>query len=239
LRRRILLLPLLLIPLAALAGIVYRLATPAVATVDRFTRLREYLADPAAHPDWQIAAGTRCPNAPFILPTDGYLGFGYGDSWRPGQRHQGFDIFGPTGLGQTPVIAAYDGYLTRRPEWVSTVIIRVPDDPLRPGRQIWIYYTHMADAAGTSFVSADFPPGTHERLVTAGTLLGYQGNYSGEPGNPTGMHLHFSIVKDDGNGEFRNELDIRNTLDPSPYLGLAGSTQADWSQPVTCGAATD
>ena len=41
------------------------------------------------------------------------------------------------------------------------------------------------------------------------------------PGNPTGVHLHFSIVLDDGNGSFRNELEIANTLDPSPYLGIA------------------
>ena len=52
-------------------------------------------------------------------------------------------------------------------------------------------------------------------------MLGYQGNYSGDPNNPTGIHLHFSIVRDDGSGSFQNELDIRNTFDPSPYLGLA------------------
>jgi hypothetical protein len=51
-------------------------------------------------------------------------------------------------------------------------------------------------------------------------LLGYQGNYSADPNNPTGIHLHFSIVRDDGNGNFRNELEIRNTLDPTPYIGI-------------------
>jgi hypothetical protein len=56
--------------------------------------------------------------------------------------------------------------------------------------------------------------------VEQGTLLGYQGNYSGDPNNPTGVHLHFSIVKDDGNGTFLNELEIKNTLDPSPYFGM-------------------
>ena len=40
--------------------------------------------------------------------------------------------------------------------------------------------------------------------VAQGTLLGYQGNYSGDPNNPTGVHLHFSIVKDDGKGGFLN-----------------------------------
>src|SRR4030043_31796 len=47
----------------------------------------------------------------------------------------------------------------------ATVIVRVPRDPLQPGRQIWVYYTHMADAAGASFISQEFPPGTFERAV--------------------------------------------------------------------------
>lgn len=56
--------------------------------------------------------------------------------------------------------------------------------------------------------------------IDSGTFLGYQGDYSGDPNNPTGIHLHFSIVDDDGSGRFKNELDIDNTIDPSPYLGL-------------------
>ena len=216
----------------------YYFARPFAITASHVTRLQEYLRDPAQHADWQIRAGERCGSAPFILPTSGYLGFGYGDSWRLGQRHQGLDIFGPTALGQTEVVAAYDGYLTRLADWKSTVIIRVPSDPLQPPRQIWNYYTHMADALGNSFISPDFPPGTHEQLVTAGTVLGRQGNYSGNPGEPVGMHLHFSVVKDDGQGHFLNELRIGNTLDPSPYLGLRGAVGDDWSQPITCRAAT-
>lgn len=47
------------------------------------------------------------------------------------------------------------------------------------------------------------------------------------------MHLHFSIVKDDGNGRFLNELRIENTLDPSPYLRLLGGAGDDWTEPVT------
>jgi murein DD-endopeptidase MepM/ murein hydrolase activator NlpD len=159
------------------------------------------------------------------MPTDGFIGFLWGDSFRPGHTHQGLDIFGGEGLNVTPIIAAYPGYLTRLPDWKSTVIIRIPEDPLRPGRQIWAYYTHMADAAGP-----EFPPGTNEVFVEAGTLLGYQGNFSGDPNNPVGIHLHFSIVLDDGQGKFRNELEIENTLDPSPYLGLpvnAGLNQGE------------
>ena len=187
---------------------------------ERVVRLRAYRSNPSAHADWQILSGLRCGEAPFLLPTDGYVGFVWGDSFRPGHAHQGLDIFGPAGLGENPVVAVYDGYLTRLPDWRSAVIIRIPNDPLFPGRQIWTYYTHMADAQGGSFIEAAFPPGTSERFVRAGTLLGYQGNYSADPDNPTGLHLHFSIVRDDGDGRFRNELAIANTLDPSPYLGI-------------------
>lgn len=220
---------------AGLAGgsLLYYLA-PTLRTYRREGRLLAYLRDPAAHPDWQIQAGTRCGEAPFLLPTSGYLGYGYGDSWKPGHRHQGIDIFGPAGLNQTPVLAVHPGYLTRLPDWKSTVILRVPQDPLQPDRQIWVYYTHLADPEGEAYITADFPPGTVEKYVAAGTLLGYQGNFSGTPGRPVGVHLHFSIVRDDGQGHFKNELKMANTLDPSPYLGLAVNANADRSQPITC-----
>lgn len=78
----------------------------------------------------------------------------------------------------------------------------------------------MADPNGNSFVSDQFPAGTNQVYVEAGTLLGYQGNYSGNPANPVGVHLHISIVEDDGFGNFKNELEINNTYDPSPYFGL-------------------
>lgn len=187
----------------------------------RSVRVLEWIRRPSAHPEWASRAGTRChPDAPFLFPTDGFIGYFYEDSFRLGHRHQGIDVFGGAAPGITPVLAAYDGYLTRLPEWKSSLILRVPDDPLHPGRQIWLYYTHMADQNGVSLIAPEFPPGVSERYVHAGDFLGYQGNYSGNPANPVGVHLHFSIVLDDGEGHFRNELDIRNTLDPSPYFGL-------------------
>lgn len=188
--------------------------------ITRTRNVLSWLRNPTAHSDWKIQAGQRCGEAPFLMPTSGFIGFLWDDSFRIGHRHQGIDIFGGSGLNTTPVLAAYDGYLTRQPDWKSTVIIRIPDDPLHPGRQIWTYYTHMADPQGASFISDRFPPGTYEEYVEAGTLLGYQGNYSGDPGNPVGVHLHFSIVKDDGGGKYLNELQIENTLDPSLYLGM-------------------
>jgi hypothetical protein len=167
-----------------------------------------------------MRVGDRCGDAPFIFPTTGIPGFLWGDSFRLGHRHQGIDIFAGTGVNVTPVVAAYPGFLTRLPEWKSTVIVRVPRDPLEPARQIWVYYTHMADAAGNSFISDEFPAGTSEKSIDVGTYLGRQGDYSGDPNNPVGVHLHISIVRDEA-GKFMNELEIENTYDPSPYFGLA------------------
>ena len=225
--------------LGILAGLGYYLYRtvyfPRRRTFWRSAQLSQWLDRPSAHPDWAIRAGSRCGSAPFVMPTDGYIGYLWGDSFQTGKLHQGLDIFGGTQPGRTPVVAAYPGYLTRLPSWKSAVIVRVPEDPLQPGRQIWLYYTHMADPNGSSFISADFPPGTSEEFVEAGTLLGYQGNYTGDPASPTGVHLHFSIDMDDGRGGFRNELDIRNTLDPSPYLGLPVNAATNGEVIPVCG----
>jgi murein DD-endopeptidase MepM/ murein hydrolase activator NlpD len=241
--RRILLilLPLLLLGIllaAWLAPQVYRyLRTRSY----RFGKLGEWFQDPDRHADWTIQAGTRCGSpasgaAPFLLPTSGYVGFLWDDSFRFGQRHQGIDIFGGTEVGVTPVVAAYTGYITRRPDWKSTVAIRIPSDPLQPGRQIWLYYTHMATQDGNSLIDEAFPPDSSEIFVEAGTLLGHQGNFSGDPYNPTGVHLHFSIVLDNGAGFLRNELKIGNTLDPSPYLGLQVNANRAGKQVPVCTA---
>lgn len=201
----------------------------------RTARVLEYLRDPAAHADWVTRAKTHCPGAPFAFPTDGYVGYFWGDSFKPLQRHQGIDIFGNRPLGQTPVYSASDGFLTRLADWKSAVIVRVPEDPLMPGREIWLYYAHMADTQGNSFIDKEFPPGTMEKPVTMGQFLGFQGNYSGDPANPTGVHLHFSVVQDNGGGSWKNELDIANTLDPSPYLGMPLNAQTAKYGPTVCG----
>jgi peptidoglycan LD-endopeptidase LytH len=203
-------------------------------TSARSVSVGAFLRDPHSQRKLMIKAGSRCNNAPFLFPTDGMAGYIWDDSFRPGHRHQGVDIFAGTDVGITPVIAAYPGYLTRKPDWKSSLIVRVPSDPLQPGRQIWVYYTHMADPNGNSFISADFPAGTSEVFVEAGTVLGYQGNYSGDPNNPVGVHLHISVVKDDGFGNFKNELDINNTYDPSPYLGLQLNANENTDQIPAC-----
>lgn len=205
-----------------------------VHSITRDKRVIEWIRNPEKHLDWAVRAGEICGEAPFAMPTDGYIGYLWDDSFRPGHRHQGIDIFGGGEPGDTPVYAAADGYLTRLPEWKSSLIMRIPEDPLQPERQIWLYYTHLAGPSGESLIAVDFPPGTEEQFVQAGTLLGTQGNFSGTPGAPVGVHLHFSIVLDDGEGRFRNELDIQNTLDPSPYLGLNLNAHTNTSEIPLC-----
>lgn len=215
---RLLLVGIVLVGVAGTGYLAYRHFFSRNST--RWLQYRDYLNHPEEYADLVMEAGQRCGDAPFAFPTTGLV-FGMWDqSYRPGHRHSGLDIFAGTEPGVTPVFAAYDGYLTRQTDWISTVIIRIPDDPLHPGEQVWTYYTHMASKEGESFIVNDFPPGTQETFVPAGTLLGYQGDYSGDPVNPTGLHLHFSIVKDDGTGTFLNELEIKNTYDPSPYFSL-------------------
>jgi peptidoglycan LD-endopeptidase LytH len=214
-----------------MGGRVFRRTRTAVFRLPHFF---QFWDNPASHADWVLSAGQRCSDAPFIFPTDGFVGFLWDDSFRLGHRHQGLDIFGGAEPGVTPVVAAYSGYLTRRPDWKSTVAIYIPVDPLNPDRAIWTYYTHMASPDGTSFVSTDFPSGTEAVYVEAGTLLGYQGNYSGDPNNPTGVHLHFSVVQPDASGALTNELDIRNTLDPSPYFGLNVSAGRNFGEIPIC-----
>jgi hypothetical protein len=212
----------LILLLLALAGVIAAglAGWRTLRSLPRDRMVVDWIYNPGRHPEWSLPAGTRCLGAPFQFPTDGFIGYLWDDSFRPGHRHTGLDIFGGDQPGVTPVYAAYDGYLTRLPDWKSSLIIRIPADPLQPERQIWNYYTHMADPGGNSLIDAAYPPGSSEVLVAAGTLLGMQGNYSGTPGSPVGIHLHFSIVQDDGQGGFLNESHIANTLDPSPYFGM-------------------
>lgn len=214
------------------------------------------IRSPRAEQFWQWARGDEmaradlitvqreaCPGAPFVLPTDGFIGLLYADPNGPysaAAPHQGIDIFSNAQPGVMPVYAAYDGYISREGGWRSALIQRVPDDPLSPGRQIWLYYAHMADEDGNSFIEPAFPPGTSELFVERGTLLGYTGDYNGGALRDVWVHLHFSIVQDDGRGRYANELEFSNTIDPSPYLGLpvnyaCGGAAMECSPNPVCG----
>jgi hypothetical protein len=98
----------------------------------RSVKVLAWLRNPDAHQDWTVHAGKRCGDAPFIIPSDGFIGYLWDDSFRINHRHQGIDIFGGEEPGITPVYAAYAGYLTRLPDWKSSLIIRIPQDPLFP-----------------------------------------------------------------------------------------------------------
>lgn len=201
---------------ARLAGVV------GDAQSDRFRQW--WQGDEAEREALMTVQRERCPGAPFVLPTDGFIGLLYGDPRGPysaAAPHQGIDVFSPGAAGVAPVYAAADGYITRESSWRSALIQRVPDDPLQPGRAIWLYYAHMADRDGNSFIEPAFPPGTSELFVPQGTLLGYTGDYNGDSLRDIWVHLHFSIVLDDGRGGYANELEFANTVDPSPYLGMA------------------
>lgn len=220
--------------LLALIILLFRYWRPAA--TPQLLLLRAWFADPAAHAAWAVQRGDRCGDALMLIPTDGYIGFGWDDSFRPGHRHSGLDIFSPAGATNvTPIVAAYDGYLTREEGWKSTVILRHPDFPavealgIAEGEQIWTYYTHMASRDGReSFVIPEFPPGTEERFVEAGTLLGYQGNWGGSQLQFTGLHLHFSVVKSDDEGKYLDERQIDNTYDPTLLLGLTRTEEGIW-----------
>lgn len=236
-RRRWLLVALIvLVPTVVLA---LRIAPWARTSAPQHARVIDWIRNgPGGHDAWRVFGGNRCAGAPMLVPTDGFVGYGWDDAFYPGHRHTGFDIFSPDGReNATPVFAAYDGELTREADWRSAVIIRHPTFPAdfaplarRPpaGGAIWTYYAHMASADGaTSFIAPAFPPGTYDRPVRAGALLGYQGTWSGDPAKPVGLHLHFSIVEStegvdvvDGVG-YANETELASTYDPAPFLGIA------------------
>lgn len=179
-----------------------------------------------------------CPGASFSLPSDGLIGLLWNDPAPPYSilnPHTGLDVFGDGAPGTVPVYAAYDGLLTRRSDWLSSVIIK-HDDPLQAGRTIWTYYTHMATRDGSqSFVALAFPQGTVDMPVKRGDLLGYQGEYAGVGRPPIGMHVHFSIVTSEADGTFKNEAVIANTLDPSPYFGMPLNIAGLPERPIKCG----
>jgi peptidoglycan LD-endopeptidase LytH len=240
LRRRIVryLLLLLVVLVVAFAGLYYLWVRGRIGYSPTKDQLANFFSDPDHRAALITDLQAPCPGAPFRLPAKGFVGLLYADPtapYFPFNPHPGIDIFGDGEPGTVPVYAAYDGYLTRLPDWKSSVIIRIPHDPLDPSRQIWTYYAHMASKSGDeSYISADFPAGTSEKFVTQGTLLGYEGLFNGAALLPIKMHLHFSIVSSDADGSFRNETRFGNTIDPSPYFGLTLNATNNPTIPVKC-----
>ncbi|NLE92643.1 MAG: M23 family metallopeptidase, partial [Chloroflexi bacterium] len=81
-----------------------------------------FLRAPEKHPEYVLDALSRCGEAPFLLPSRGFVGYLWDDSFRLFHRHQGIDIFAGTEAGKTPVYAPYDGFLTREEGWHSSLI---------------------------------------------------------------------------------------------------------------------
>lgn len=220
--------------------VVYRFLLPRYSNSrsNSLEPIARWFDDPSSRPALATNMnGKACPGAPFILPSNGFIGLLWGDPAAPYtllNTHTGIDIFGDGAPGTVPVYAAYGGTLTRLPSWIASVIIR-HDDPLQPGRTIWTYYTHMASVdASRSFIAPEFPPGTTEKPVEQGTLLGYQGEYAGVGAAPIGMHVHVSIVQSEADESFKNEAYIDNTLDPSPYFGMKLNIADLPERPIRC-----
>ena len=125
------LVPLLIVLLTSGGYFLYRTFR---GTSVRSRKIITWIRNPFSNPEWSLESLTRCkPTSPFIFPTNGYVGFLWDDSFRPGHRHQGIDIFSSEKSGDSPVYAADGGYLTRLADWKSSLIIRIPNDPLPPG----------------------------------------------------------------------------------------------------------
>ncbi len=155
-----------------------------------------------------------CDGAPWRLPTRADLGLRWDGT--------ALAFFGRGNAGQVPVFAVADGWLTRGTEWNTTVAV-LHSDPLQPGAQVWSFYDNMASADGkTSYVAADFPPGSAGVPVKRGQLLGYQGVWNGGPGStPAWQHLRFAVIRAEPGGRFPGILFEEKFLDPAPYLGVA------------------
>lgn len=238
-RREGLLLAVAVLLLGAAAYVAYQRLPPRALTAEPNAALVRWFDDPASRPELTTAFDEPCPGYPFLVPSSGFVG---GLPWNAPygpynllNPHPGIDLFGVGEPRSVPVVAAYDGWLTREADWVSTVILR-HDDPLHPGETIWTYYTHMANLSGTeSYILLEFPPGTDQAPVEQGDLLGYQGVYNGGPGSyRIAMHLHFSLVRSDADGSYRNEAVFANTLDPTPYLGLPLNNPDGAQFPLRC-----
>src|SRR5512141_2505530 len=99
--KRFIITSIIVVAFIAAVGTAYYLYRP---NSSRLLAFRTCINNPGSHPDWKLAAGSQCGSAPFHFPTDGFIGFLWGDSFRPGHRHQGIDIFAGTEIGVTPVV---------------------------------------------------------------------------------------------------------------------------------------
>lgn len=77
---RFLRLSILVVALITAGVTAYRTYRPNAARLEKFY---QWMRNPASRADWKLTAGTQCGSAPFIFPTDGFVGFLWGDSFGP------------------------------------------------------------------------------------------------------------------------------------------------------------
>jgi Tol biopolymer transport system component len=140
----------------------------------------------------------RCPDAQFVIPTTGKLGWSYNspNSTNPPPYpniHTGLDILGDP---RDIVVAPYDGVVTRFKKNAS-VPLAATFHISHTELNIETYYAHMVEV----YV-------TNGQPVHQGDPIGRKGSV----GTDT-LHLHFSINKPG-----TDERNIVNTYDPSSYL---------------------
>lgn len=133
-------------------------------------------------------------------------------------RDGGIDLFGQGNEGKIPVYAVADGLLTRLLDRSDAVAIQI-EDPLQPGRKIWVLYDGMASADGRkSYISEEFLTASAVP-VKAGHLIGYQGTWSGKPN--WSMWVHVRLIVADIGDQLPGSVTSMTFLDPALYLGLA------------------
>ncbi|MDP8904904.1 MAG: M23 family metallopeptidase [Chloroflexota bacterium] len=161
----------------------------------------------------QATPSTAHAEGEFVWPTEGRLTQPYGCTgfWAEPRRgscrhfHSGADIANEAG---TPIVAPASGEVT--------IVGWNPYD--RPGQRAWVVVIkHDAGFTGWyAHMQARHVPGVEPgERVRAGQLIGYMG----DTGRSTGVHLHFSFMRD---GEPINPL---RYLPPGPPA--AGQAESD------------
>ena len=139
---------------------------------------------------------------------------GYGVNWLlikladGDYLHDGIDIWQvDQRVNVEPVYAVCNGLLIPFTNWSFRIQCDSIDSIFQvPHRQVWVYYTHMANQNGSvSYILPEFRSGKPSSRVSQGQLLGYQGIKGTEV-----VHLHLSV---------NTCASERCNIDPSPYFG--------------------
>ncbi len=172
------------------------------------------------------------PNAPWAIPTNGYVGnFIWGTPTDIG-THTGVDFWtrldclGSGGGSQGEVVrATTDGVV----ESIYN-ISGVPAIVVVNHQGIWTWYEHLADAySSTSYIASSIWPGA---AVVTGTILGWQGNRTGVL--TTCVHLHFTVSISGQSDTWANSVNPSWYLGPDLNQSSPGHVPNDWT---TCQAA--